>query len=391
MRKSKSLIGLTILYVVSLLLLVVYSYSQIDLNLTLSSNSIYQSIQQKLIFLGYFNRPLSTTLFIILLLILFSTQIGFLYFAKKKVLQTKTVWKLALISSIILLFAYPAFSHDIFNYIFDTRMLVTHKVNPYQFTALDFPNDLWTRFMRWTHRTYPYGPIWIFLTIPFYLAGLGKFTLILLWYKAIGVISYLTSLYFLKKIAQKFFPKQTSFSLTLFAFSPLILIEGLVTAHLDIAMAAFLLASIYFSTSKKKIKSWFTLLISGGIKFLTFAAIPVWLWWKGEEDKFPSAITATLLLTLMATAAVVISRELLPWYFITPLAIAALLPKSKELIYVGIIFSFGLLLRYAPYLLKGDYSDWVKSTRNLLTLIPIIIYISWIIWRRKKKFSSFFS
>jgi len=149
----------TVVYSLLLLFLIIYSYSQIDLNLTLSSNQLYQSIQQQLIYLGYFNRPLSTVVFTILLFLLFTFYFFILYLVNKKKVTLQKILLLVVLTCVILLFSYPAFSHDIFNYMFDARIVTKYYQNPYFHSALDFPNDLWTRFMHWTHRTYPYGPI----------------------------------------------------------------------------------------------------------------------------------------------------------------------------------------------------------------------------------------
>lgn len=388
-RKNSFLIGS---YLVTLFGLLVYSYSQIDLNLTLTSYPLYQQAQQRLITLGYYQRPLSTAIFLLLILSLFILQLVFLRFTLKKKLSTNTVWKLSIASAVLLLFAYPAFSHDIFNYIFDTRILVTHGVSPWEATALDFPFDLWTRFMRWTHRTYPYGPLWLVVTIPFYLLGVGKFSLTLFWFKAIGATSFLVSIWFIRKILEAVDHREVSAGLVLFAFNPLVLIESLVTAHIDAAMSAFFLFAIYLLVAKKKaISSWIALLASAGIKFATAAAIPVWAWWKGEPIRFAGAVAAMLTLVSFATLAVIIFREPLPWYLIPPLSLAALLPERRNLHIIAIALSCGMLLRYAPFLLQGDYSQWVKTTRDLLTIIPLVLALLFVVWRKRKKFLPSFS
>lgn len=376
-------------FFVSLFVLVAYSYSQIDLNLTLSSNAFYQNIQQQLITLGYFKRPVSTAIFLTLLLILFSLQVFFIRQARLGKLKALTVGKLAVASAAILLFAYPAFSHDIFNYMFDARLLVTHGVSPWEFTALDFPQDLWTRFMRWTHRTYPYGPLWLFVTIPFYILGAGKFTLTLLWFKFLGAASYLASVWFIKNILRRTSPKNVATGMVLFALNPLILIESLVNAHIDITMAALFLFAMYLAVVKKKrLAGWIALFASSAIKFVTIAVVPVWVWWRGERQRFEKAAVGMLLVLLLATGIVIVLREPLPWYFITPLAIGALLPQRREFVVFGVALSMGLLLSYSPYLLRGDYSQWVKTTRTIVTIAPLALALFGILWRKRKSSSS---
>jgi len=101
---------LFVFYSIVLLLLTIYSYSQIDLNLTLSSNQIYQNIQQKLIYLGYFNRPLSTAVFFVLLFLLLAVYLLILYLIKQKRISIINIKWLVISSCVILLFSYSAFT-----------------------------------------------------------------------------------------------------------------------------------------------------------------------------------------------------------------------------------------------------------------------------------------
>jgi len=61
---------LLITYYVLLITFSVFSYSQIDLNLTLSKNPLYLAFQKQMTSLGYYHRPLSTTIFVVLSLLL---------------------------------------------------------------------------------------------------------------------------------------------------------------------------------------------------------------------------------------------------------------------------------------------------------------------------------
>lgn len=385
----KSRLSLFVLpaFLLLLTVLTIYSYAHIDLNLTLSSNVFYQKIQQSLIQLGYFNRQASTAVYLFIITALFLFQIYFLVEAKSKKLSANSILKLSLSLAAILVFSYPAFSHDIFNYIFDARLVVKHQVNPWQFTALDFPYDLWTRFMHWTHRTYPYGPFWLVLTVAVYLVGLGKFTLTLLWFKLLGAVSYLASVVTVRNILKKILPEKVSVGMILFALNPLIIIESLVNAHLDIVMTAFMLLAIYWAIEKKKILSWLTLLASVAIKFITVVVAPVIYCWKGKKQYFSKAITQMLILSSLATVVVIIFREPLPWYFITPLALVSLLPQKQTLSSLAIVLSLGLLLRYAPFLLKGEYSEWVIVTSNLLTITPFLLAGVLVLLKKRLNFS----
>lgn len=354
------------MYLLAVCSLLIYSYTQVDLNLTISGNAFYQSIQSILTQVGYFNRPLSTVIFIAITSLLHLSYFGLIYQAKKQLLVFSNTIKIVLITAFLLLFAYPAFSYDLFNYIFDTRILVHHHQNPYLFTALDFPDDLWTRFMHWTHRTYPYGPVWLVFTIPFYLLGMGKFVLTLLSYKLIGLVSYVVSIWAIKRIVDTTNPKLTTVSVVLFACNPLILIEFLVSAHIDSAMAMVLLLSLVWLLQLKTVKATLALFFSAGIKYLTVTLLPLLWLYRQKRIDWNQLITGSIVIMYLAVLLVITQREILPWYFITPFALTVLLPRHKVFVPLMLILTVASLLRYAPYLYFGDYSDAMKQTREIL-------------------------
>ena len=139
--------------------LTLYSFTQVSLSLTLTQLPVWQSIQKAFQYVGYFNRPLSATLYIIIVAVLFLLYCFTLYLIRKKQLSVKLVSGIILAVSIILFAAYNAFSYDIFNYIFDAKIVTNYAQNPYEHKALDYPGDPMLSFMQWTHRTYPYGPV----------------------------------------------------------------------------------------------------------------------------------------------------------------------------------------------------------------------------------------
>lgn len=354
--------------------LLIYSFSQVDLNLTLSSNSTYQAFQHQLTQLGYFRRLWSTLIYIAILIALFISYFLLIHLSKNKQLHTSNTIKLLLTTVLLLLIAYPAFSFDAFNYIFDARIAVLHHQNPLTHTALNFPTDLWTRFMRWTHRPYPYGPTWLPLTIPFYLLGFGKFLPTLLSFKLLGALSYLVTSLTIYKLAHKLSGKQQAItSLVLFAFNPLIIIESLVSAHLDITMAAALILSLWFLLTNRHLSGWLSLALSAGIKYVSLAASPFLFLYQCHRLSFDSSLTLSVYATYTATVLVITQREILPWYFIVPFALTSLLPHKRHLVFLMHTLTFATLIRYAPFLYIGSYPETVIASRNFLTLVILIM------------------
>lgn len=307
---------MTFVYIVCLVLFGIYSYSQVDLNLTLLQAPWFLNFQHLMVQLGYYNRSLSTVIFLVLLALL-------------ALIKPKNIVVAIIGISIFGLLSYPAFSHDIFNYIFDARIAVFHHANPYTSTALMFPMDDWTRFMNWTHRTYPYGPAFLPITILVYILGFNKFILTLFWFKTLFVASYLGCAYIIYKITKEK-------GLALFVLNPLIIIEGVLSPHLDILMLFFALYAIYK-------KNWFSYVISVGIKYATVLLPPV-----------IKNINMLVVLAFFGAIIQIWNREVLPHYFIVPIGLAALLPDNKKIKIIIILLSMLLLcFRYVPYLYTG--------------------------------------
>lgn len=364
---------LLILYFAVLVGLVVYSYSQIDLNLTLFSNSAFLYFQSILIQLGYYNRPLSTLIFFFLLVGLSVFYILFLRLCAKKEIPLNQIWNIIICSYTILLFSYPAFSHDIFNYLFDARIVTKYQLSPYYFTALDFPHDTWIRFMHWTHRLYPYGPLWLgFSLIPSYL-GLGKFVLTLFLFKVLFYFSTLGSAWGIVKIASCKKSENLSLPLVFFALNPLILIEGLVSPHNEISMFFFTILGFLLLLKSKRIYSSLLFLVGFGIKFLPIIFIPfVFIKKSWLEHRYFFDVLAVL--SIIITIPLVLFREPYAWYYIPFIGFASL-AHTRILKVLGIGVSIGLLLRYAPYLYYGDYHDPVPVLQAILLVVPIAISV----------------
>lgn len=341
-----------ILYLLTLFALGIYSYSQIDLNLTLFQSPWFLFFKQQMISLGYFDRPFSTGIFIFFVFLLSAFYYLFFLQARKNTLTKKNLYILIGGIAILGLFSYPAFSHDIFNYIFDARIFAFHHANPYTSTALMFPSDTWTRFMNWTHRTYPYGPTFLLLTIPFYLLGFNKFILTLFLFKALGVAAYLGCTYILYRLGK-------TKAAILFALNPLIIVEAVISSHLDVIMLFFALWAYLLLVQNKKSSSLLALVMSIGIKFATVLFLPFFLW---PKLSLRFGLIGIILAAYLGTLLQIGTHELLPHYLILPLGFSAL-SENRYLIWLGIILSLVLLIfRYYNFLFTGT---WV--TINLFT------------------------
>jgi len=316
-----------------------YSYVLVDPSLTLVSAPWWVALRVPLINIGFYERGLSTFFYIFIIALLFIAH----YYLLKKYAKLNA-FHLGLTIGGVLLISYPFLSRDLFNYMFDARILTYYGQNPYHFAPMDFPQDNWLRFMHWTHRTYPYGPVFLPLTlIPSFLS-MGKFILNLLLFKGLFVGFYLLGIYFLRKMNNVW--------ALIFATHPLVIVEGLVNAHNDLIAVSFGLMGIYYLSKNKIIMGKVFFVLSAGIKYLTFPLI--FLSKKNTKINTIVIIAQTLLIAYL-----VFFRDIQPWYF---LILFIFLPYYVKYIHMFDIFFFSLLLSYFPYLYYGSWDDmWIKQ------------------------------
>ncbi len=337
----------------------IYSYALIDPNLTLVSHPWWIAFRDPMVILGYHMRPISAGIYITLLISLFLLHLYMLKQYKKY-----SPFKIALGIGGLLLVSYPMFSHDFFNYIFDAKILTFYGKNPYEYMPADFPADEWLRFMHWTHRSYPYGPSFLFVTlIPSFLA-FGKFILNFVLFKLLFVISYIVGVYFLEKLHKRW--------ATILATHPLILIEGLVNAHNDMISVTFGIIGVYYLWQKRQIFSRVWLLLSAAVKYLT---LPVLILTKDNNKLNILSLCGQIALLFYLT----IYSEIQPWYFLPLFIFVPVFPKLIDKIQ---IFLLGLLLAYYPYIRYGGWDTvekvqmkhqiiWVFVVLNVLYLLYI--------------------
>ncbi len=355
-------------YVFVLFLLAVYSYSQIDLNLTISANPVYQSVQRELLYLGYFNRPLSAYIFAGVLAGLYVLYLYILERVSKDGIPIKVIGYLVAGSVIFGVISYPAFSHDLFNYMFDARIVTQYGKSPYLYAAQDFPSDLWVRFMHWTHRTYPYGPGWLFITVPVSFLGVGKFVPTLLLFKVMFALFHVGNIWLLYRIAQSMKIKNPMLPVVFYALNPLVVIESVISPHNEVAMVFFLLAGIYFLQKKSNRWSMGYLLLSGGIKFVTWVLLPIFLFHKKIQQRWGDTgmLYCMICMLLIPLSYIISQREPYSWYFLPFFPIVALFAHTVPIRIFSIGISFALLLRYAPFLYFGDYTDEMRVWQNAM-------------------------
>lgn len=337
--------------------------------------------------LGYYNRLLATLVYVIFLITSFSFFILNLWLFKARKLSKRYLVISTLVNTAVLIFAYPFLSTDLFNYMFDAKIILNYHASPYTHRPLDFPNDEWLRFMHWVHRYSPYGPLWLTGSLIPATLGLGKFLLNFLTFKFFIGIFHLINSYLIFKILGKIKPDYQVFGTAFYALNPTLLIEGVANAHNDVVLASFVLGSIYFLTLNKRILSFVALTAGSLAKYIPVLIIG-WFFReavsaKKDMERYIKWSLATMIVFTYIFSSFKISVPFIsagatqvqfqPWYLFWTIPLVALLYRAP-LLAIATALCFGASLRYLPFLYYGDWSHpGIIQFMQLVTIAPLLI------------------
>lgn len=372
-RKNILLIG----YAIISLALFFYSYTQVDLNLTLSTVSVWQHIQKAFQYIGFYERALSTVIYVSILGFFYGLYIVVLRRIRAGTVTLNYLWKIIFCISVLLVLSYPAFSYDIFNYMFTAKTVLLYHKNPYEVIPMQFMSiDPWVVVMRWIHLPSAYTPLWIILSLPAYFFGFGTFLIILWNFKIIALCFYLLTVTGIYRVLKAVEPGTELVGMAIFALNPLIIIESLVSGHNDIAMMAIAVwAMVFFIEKKQNLLSWWLLSFSIGMKLMTIFLIPGFAFgWRRSI-----ALTGMIIGFLF----VILEREVLPWYLVWIMPFVALMPGRPNVVMIAGAYSLGLLLRYAPFLYYGHWDAPVPILKWWVTILPILLSCFIVLLRSK--------
>lgn len=354
-----------LIYGLLLLLFSLYSYSLVDPNITFIQNSVWVNFREVMIFLGYHRRFESWLIYLSFIILLFIFH--YLFVRKYKNIS---ILRLVTVIVVFLSISYPFLSHDLFNYIFDAKILTYYYQNPYTHRALDFPQDSWIRFMHWTHRTYPYGPLFLLITIVPSFFGFGKFLLTFIFFKLTFIAFYAIAVIFLSKVNKKW--------AIFFATHPYVLVEGLVNTHNDLLGVALVIVGLVMMMNKKQVYGRLLIVLSVLVKYITLP-ISILVVNKPLIHKISFVGLAVVLIYVCSKLGIQ------QWYFLN---LFVFIPFYFDFVKSMNIFFMGLLLSYFPYIRLGGWdTDEKVYMKNNIIYIFIglnIIYILLLYLKRSR-------
>lgn len=387
-------------------LVLVWSYTQTDRALYYSSSRPFVLLQNWLWTFGN-NNLFSTIVYTVLVLGLFLCWFLILNSRKLPITRVQLI-----VCTLLLLVSNPALSYDLFNYMFDARLVLHYRLDPHTSSAISFLSiDPWVSYMRNTFFPTTYGYVWTAVSlIPGFLGG-GKFSLTFILFKLWGLCALILMFVVDRRLLRLLQPKAALQRLFIFFLNPLVLIETLMNAHNDIWMMVFahvgvlLLVQSVQVLSESKIKRRFAqrlflfmgslvlLLISTQIKRATLLLAPVWgifllprivknrrplIFLTNSANKlafFWADIAGLLLFIPLLTD---LSRQFHPWYLLWSFSFVPFM-RNRVIRSVFMMFTCTSMLRYIPILFVGVYSDQLMALSKMITWSAIpLVFIYWV-------------
>ncbi len=355
--------------------LTVYSWGFVEANVPLFHIEALRNVV-------YNHRPVSSMVYLCLFVSLF---VLYLYVLQKSIKKTLSLRQFSMylgIFTIILFFSFPAFSNDIFNYIATAKVTFLYRENPYVVMPIEITREPMLSFMHAANKTALYGPVWILLTgIPHVLGG-GNLIFAMYAFKVLVLLFYFLMIRLIWRMTGKLT------AVVFFAMNPLVIIDTLVSGHNDVVMMFFAVLSFWLLKQKRYVWALLFLGLSVLVKGATIMLLPIffYVWWRERHSIVDweriwtwSALSMFLIFLLSP-----LREEMYSWYFIWPLSFVALRKRSDILTALSLGFTFGLPLRFLPFVLYRDWGGITPIIKKVVTFVPPGIAGLWYASRKNR-------
>jgi alpha-1,6-mannosyltransferase len=175
-------------------------------------------------------------------------------------------------------------SLDIYDYIARGRITGVHNSNPYVQTPVQYADDPFMDYASWKDKTAAYGPVWEVLS-----GFISRFAGDRLWpnmilHKGLALVSHLACVLAIAAILRRIAPDKALAGTLLFAWNPLILLEGVANGHNDMLMMALILGALWALSQTENAPGEPT--SDDRIRRLAYGALGIILLWLAVLIKF---------------------------------------------------------------------------------------------------------
>lgn len=172
---------------------------------------------------------------------------------------------------------YPIGALDVFDNIFYGRMAAFLGGNPLISAPDAFSGDELYRYVAWTWWPIPYGPIWAAVDALLSRLTGGELLAGLVAFKVLGVAMYAACMLLIAALLRRLWPGYVTAGTLLFAWSPVVILEGMANAHNDLTFMVLVLAALLLHLRGRSLWGLGALLASVLLKFVSLALVPLYL------------------------------------------------------------------------------------------------------------------
>ncbi len=241
--------------------------------------------------LGISTASFSSAGLLMVLVFLFAVYFHMLHAVR---LQAPPDARLATILAGVLLFGLPLllcpylFSSDIYSYIIYGRIAALYGGNPAITAPIAYSHDPFYQYLiAWQSTPSVYGPLWTLfshgLTLLVERAG-GALWLYLLAYKLAMLAAHVANTLLIWQILQAWQPHRQVYGTLLYAWSPVVLIEFVGSAHNDALMVSLILLAVFCTQRGYGRTAIAALLAAVLVKWIAVALLPLWaIYWLCQQ------------------------------------------------------------------------------------------------------------
>jgi hypothetical protein len=218
-----------------------------------------------------------------------------------------------LAAALVLVQVYPYAASDVFLYIVRGRVLGIHGRNSLVVPPSAFSMAPYLPFdSEWADTPSPYGPLWEWTAAGLARLGDGSLLRSLLAFKALGLLSYIgCSLVLVALLRSR--DASALRGLVMFAWNPLVLVEGHAMAHSDLYMLFFVLLALWFWAQARYPWVIVSLVAGGLVKYVPLILLPPVLALMWRRLGWRAWLRATLVGALVSVAlALILAFRLWP-------------------------------------------------------------------------------
>lgn len=213
--------------------------------------------------------------------VLFAGVILVAFWAYLRVVVGKTspgkIWRLVLVSQIIVFFSYPILSTDVLSYILSDRIAVVYNQNVWLTKPSEFRSDPYFALSDWTDQTRIYGPVnQAVYSLATALSG-NDLLVNLASHKLVVLVFVLASFWLMRKLLGQSFPDRVSWGLAAVFLNPLLVIETAGSGHNDMVMLFFVIAAAFLFLGERYLGAGLALAIAAQVKSSPLVLLPFFI------------------------------------------------------------------------------------------------------------------